>query len=87
MEREKTAIGLFVILTPPTKPMTTEAASAGHYESPHHGAFARIQLLSIWGLLDGTESPHWPDLSLGEQNFKKAKVAGKNTKQKGLFEE
>ena len=87
VEREKAAIGLFVTLTPPTKPMTTEAASAGHYESPHHGAFARIQILSIQGLLDGTERPHWPDLSFGEQNFKKAKVAGKNTKQKGLFEE
>ena len=87
VEREKAAIGLFVTLTPPTKPMTTEAASAGHYESPHHGAFARIQILSIQGLLDGTERPHWPDLSFGEQNFKKAKAAGKNTKQKGLFEE
>ena len=87
MEREKAAIGLFVTLTPPTKPMTTEAASAGHYESLHHGAFARIQILTIKGLLDGTERPHGPDLSFGEQNFKKAKVAGKNTKQKGLFEE
>ena len=87
MEREKAAIGLFVTLTPPTKPMTTEAASAGHYESPHYDAFARIQILTIQGLLDGTERPHWPDLSFGEQNFKKAKVAGKNTKQKGLFEQ
>ena len=87
VEREKAAIGLFVTLTPPTKPMTTEAASAGHYESPHHGAFPRIQILTIQGLLDGTERPHWPDLSFGEQNFKKAKAAGKNAKQKGLFEE
>ena len=87
VEREKAAIGLFVTLTPPTKPMTTEAASAGHYESPHHGAFPRIQMLTIQGLLDGTERPHWPDLSFGEQNFKKAKAAGKNTKQTGLFEE
>ncbi len=87
VEREKAAIGLFVTLKPPTKPMTTEAASAGHYESPHHGAYPRIQILTIQGLLDGTERPHWPDLSFGEQNFKKAKAAGKNTKQKGLFEE
>ncbi len=87
VEREKAAIGLFVTLKPPTKPMVTEAASAGHYESPHHGAFPRIQILTIQGLLDGTERPHWPDLSFGEQNFKKAKAAGKNTKQKGLFEE
>ena len=87
VEREKAAIGLFVTLTPPTRPMITEAASAGHYESPHHGAFPRIQILSIQGLLDGTERPRWPDLSSGEQNFKKAKSEGKRVKQKGLFEE
>jgi len=87
VEREKAAIGLFVTLTAPTKPMVTEAASAGHYESPHHGAFPKIQILTIAGLLDGTERPHWPDLSFGEQNFKKAKAAGKSSKQKGLFEE
>ena len=45
------------------------------------------KFLTIQGLLDGTERPHWPDLSFGEQNFKKAKAAGKNTRQKGLFEE
>ncbi len=87
LEREKAAIGLFVTLTPPTKPMITEAASAGHYESPHHGAFPRIQILTISGLLDGTERPRWPDLSYGEQNFKKAKNEGKVARQKGLFEE
>lgn len=58
-----------------------------HYESPHQGAFPKIQILTIAGLLDGTERPHWPDLSFGEQNFKKSKAAGKNSKQKGLFEE
>ncbi len=86
VEREKAAIGLFVTLTPPTKPMMTEAASAGHYESPHHGGFPRIQILSIAGILDGTERPRWPDLSFGEHNFKKAKVEKKTGKQKGLFE-
>ena len=87
VEREKAAIGLFVTLTAPTKPMLTEAASAGHYESPHHGGFPKIQILTISGLLDGTERPRWPDLSFGEQNFKKAKAEGKSSKQKGLFEE
>ena len=87
VEREKAAVGLFVTLTPPTKPMLTEAASAGHYESPHHGAFPRIQILTIQGLLDGTERPRWPDLSFGEQNFKKAKTAKKSATQKGLFED
>jgi site-specific DNA-methyltransferase (adenine-specific) len=87
VEREKAAIGLFVTLTPPTRPMIVEANNAGHYESPHHGAFPRIQILTIQGLLDGTERPRWPDLSYGEQTFKKAKTTGKAVKQKGLFEE
>jgi hypothetical protein len=86
VEREKAAIGLFVTLTPPTRPMIVEANNAGHYESPHHGAFPRIQILTIQGLLDGTERPRWPDLSYGEQTFKKAKTTGKAVKQKGLFE-
>ena len=87
VEREKAAIGLFITLTPPTRPMETEAASAGHYESPHHGAFPRIQIISIAGLLDGTQRPRWPDLSFGEQNFKKAKAEKKTGKQKDLFGE
>jgi site-specific DNA-methyltransferase (adenine-specific) len=85
VEREKAAIGLFITLTPPTKPMVTEASSAGHYESPLHGAFPRIQILTIEGLLNGTERAKWPDLSGGAQNFKKAKAAGKTGKQKDLF--
>ena len=87
VEREKAAIGLFVTLTAPTKPMQTEAASAGHYESPHHGGFPRIQIITIAGLLDGTQRPRWPDLSFGEQNFKKAKAEKKSGKQKDLFGE
>ncbi len=87
VEREKAAIGLFVTLTAPTKPMITDAASSGHYESPHHGGFPRIQILTIEGLLNGTERPQWPDLSMGQQNYKQAKVETKGVKQKGLFEE
>ena len=86
VERLKAAIGLCVTLTPPTKPMVTEAASAGHYESPHHGAFPRIQILSIEGLLNGTERARWPDLSAGGQTFKTEKAEAKNGKQTGLFE-
>ncbi len=87
VEREKAAIGLFVTLAEPTKPMLTEAASAGHYESPLHGAFPKIQILTIAGLLDGTQRPHWPDLAAGGQNFKKAKAEARRGKQKDLFGE
>ena len=72
--REQAALGLFVTLAPPTKPMKVEAVSAGHYQSAHYGAFDKIQILTIEGLLNGTESPRYPDLSRGGASFRKAKV-------------
>ena len=74
VDREKAEIGLFVTLTPPTKPMIKEACSAGFYESPHfsHTEFQKIQILTIEGLLDETEYPKYPDLSAGAWTFKKA---------------
>jgi hypothetical protein len=73
VDREKAQIGLFVTLTPPTKPMLTEAASAGFYESPDGKSFPKIQILTIEGLLSGKESPKYPDLARGGLSFKKAK--------------
>lgn len=73
VEREKAIIGLFVTLTPPTREMKKEAAASGHYESPHHGAFPKIQILTIEGLLDSTEQAKFPDMTYGAQTFKKAK--------------
>ena len=86
VEREKAAIGLFVTLTKPTRDMVKEAAAGSHYESPHHGAFAKIQILTIEGLLDGTERALFPDLAYGGQTFKKAKAETKSTLQDGLFD-
>lgn len=74
VEREKAQMGFFVTLTPPTQPMITEATSAGYYESPWYGAFPKIQILTIEGLLNGTEKPRYPDPSRGGLSFKKAKV-------------
>lgn len=77
VEREKAHIGLFVTLTPPTQPMINEATSAGYYESPFYGAFPKIQILTVEGLLSGSESARYPDLSRGGLSFKKAKVEEK----------
>ena len=85
VEREKAQMGLFVTLAPPTKPMIVEATSAGFYESPAHGAFPKIQILSIEGLLSGKETPLYPDLSRGGLTFKKAKTETENTKQPDLL--
>jgi len=85
VEREKAAIGLFVTLAPPTQPMITEAATAGFYESPQHGQFQKIQILTIEGLLSGHEQARYPDLSQGAHTFRKAKREGDAGKQGQLF--
>lgn len=85
VEREKAQLGLFVTLAAPTQPMITEAASAGFYESPAHGAFPKIQILTIEGLLAGREQPRYPDLARGGHTFRQAKREGGDGKQAGLF--
>ncbi|MEM8873174.1 MAG: DNA methyltransferase [Planctomycetota bacterium] len=55
VEREKAAVGVFITLAEPTKPMVKEAADAGFFES---GTVAgskvpRLQILTIQNLLDG----------------------------------
>lgn len=85
VDREKAQIGFFVTLVPPTQPMITEAVSAGFYESPHSGAFPKVQILTIEGLVNGTESPKYPDMSRGGLTFKKTKVEDKGGTQGKLF--
>jgi site-specific DNA-methyltransferase (adenine-specific) len=53
VDREKAKIGVFITLAEPTAPMKTEAVKAGFYESPHHGKFPKIQILTIEHLFSG----------------------------------
>jgi site-specific DNA-methyltransferase (adenine-specific) len=85
VEREKAYLGLFVTLALPTQPMITEAGSTGFYESPHSGAFPKIQILTIEGLLTGAELPQYPDLARGGLSFKKAKTEKGGGEQPGLL--
>lgn len=78
VDREKAAIGLFITLAEPNREMVKEAAAAGHFESPHHGAFPKIQILTIEGLLSGKQRPQFPDMSRGGQTLKKAKKENKS---------
>jgi len=56
VEREKAAMGVFITLEEPTKPMREEAVSAGYYHSPGWGQdYPRIQILTIEELLHGAE--------------------------------
>ena len=54
IERENAAMGVFITLNEPTKPMTREAASAGMYQSSGGGdPVPRLQIVTIGTLLDG----------------------------------
>jgi adenine specific DNA methylase Mod len=86
IEREKAAMGFFVTLNPPTKPMVTEAAGAGFYSPPMLEAkFPRLQILTIGGLLNGKEQARYPHMTAGGLTFKKAKTES-TAEQKKLFE-
>lgn len=86
VQREKAEIGLFVTLAAPTKPMSIEAVKEGYYTSPVTGAsYPKVQILTISGLLNGTERALYPDLSQGSTTFKKAKIEEKEQVQKKMF--
>ena len=54
LDREKAAIGALITLREPTKPMLTEAAATGFYESKDFpGRYPRLQILTIAELLGG----------------------------------
>ncbi|MFL6596877.1 MAG: site-specific DNA-methyltransferase [Chthoniobacterales bacterium] len=57
VENQKAAGGVLVTLEKPSKQMRTEAADAGRYTSKlwHDKDYPRIQILTIEGLLNGTE--------------------------------
>jgi hypothetical protein len=59
IEREKAEIGILLALEQPTRPMTSEAASAGFYKSPW-GNHPRLQILTIAEILNGKsiDYPH-----------------------------
>ncbi|MCE7963300.1 MAG: site-specific DNA-methyltransferase, partial [Acidobacteria bacterium ACB1] len=85
VEREKAAMGVYVTLEPPTKPMITEAVSAGFYHSDHFNKdFPKIQILTVEDILAGAEVRKPTD----SITFKKAsKAVPTNTAQNELFGE
>lgn len=72
VHHNKAEIGLFITLTPPTKPMLREAAKAGFYRAGNGREYSRIQILTIESLLSGRERPEYFDMSLGELTYRKA---------------
>ncbi len=57
VENQKAAGGVLITLEKPTKQMRTEAVDAGRYTSKlwHDKDYPKIQILTVEGLLDGTE--------------------------------
>jgi hypothetical protein len=87
VDREAAAIGVLLCLDEPTRPMRTEAASAGFYSSPWGTKHARLQVLTIEDLLSGRRVDYPPSRHVNV-TFKKApKQKGKRQDYADLFEE
>ena len=71
LQREKAEIGVYISFAEPTKPMQKEAAEAGFYTSADGSKYPRVQLLTIEGLLTGTQHLQRP-LHVRDVTFKKA---------------
>jgi site-specific DNA-methyltransferase (adenine-specific) len=71
LQREKAEIGVYISFEEPTKPMQREAAEAGFYTSADGSKYPRLQLLTIKGLLEGTQRLQRP-LHVRDVTFKKA---------------
>lgn len=85
VDREKAEMGVLLSFDSPTKPMRTEAASAGFYTSPW-GKHARLQLLTVGELLDG-KTIDYPRTAGVNQTYKQApKAVRKVAEPKGLFD-
>lgn len=70
VERERAKVGVFLTLTPPTKPMQTEAYRAGFYES-EQGRHLKIQIITAEDLLAGKR----PDIPLVDSSPFRAAAA------------
>ncbi len=53
IDREKSDIGVFILLEKPTRPMLEEAAMKGFYHSPLGKDYPRIQILTIEEIFQG----------------------------------
>ncbi len=68
IERDNAAIGVFLTLEPPTKPMLTEAAEKGFYHSPGWNKdYPRLQILTVEDLLSGKTVDLPPNLQTFKQ--------------------
>lgn len=84
LEREGAAIAWFVTLSKPTRPMEEEARKAGFYVTGRE-RFRRIQIITVEGLLDGSERALHPGASLGPRRMRTARTGTDSARQGELF--
>ncbi len=83
VQRENAAIGVFITLELPSRDMTTEAVSAGYYESPGwNQQYPRIQIRTITELLKGAKI----DMPLQFGTFKQASKVKQDAGQQPALE-
>lgn len=75
LEREKAELGVLISMEDPTKPMRTEAASAGFYESPLGRKYPKVQILTVEDLLGGKGIDYPPASHKTDVTLKKAPKA------------
>lgn len=77
IDREGAAIGVYITLEEPTRPMRQEAVSAGYYTSPDWGRdYPRLQILTIEELLRGAGEVKMPSQQGTFREAKRAKMPG-----------
>jgi hypothetical protein len=87
LERERAAMGVLILLQPPTGPMEAEAASAGFYEHKLNGQkFPRLQLRTVKELMEGKGIECPSSGSTVDETFKKAPKAKTQGQAQGNLE-
>ena len=82
IEREKAAMGFYICLAPPTKPMMQEAVAAGFYKSELRGvSYPRLQIRTVEELLAG-KGFEYPEREAA--TWKQAARAGERSTQVSL---
>ena len=83
IERENAEIGIFLTLTPPTKPMIVEAAAAGQFEMESFSPVPKLQIITIEQALELHDRALQLPLQRSD-NFKQAKRDSKKGDQPSL---
>ena len=83
LERENAEIGVFITIQEPTRPMRTEAATAGFYDSPWGTRHPRLQILTVAELLKGAriDMPPSRDLRTLQESASRQGGEGKRVKE------